>query len=38
MRQRIMIRYESLSGAKYGTTVTMVENVMQTQFQKLQTR
>ena len=35
LRQRLVIRYESLSGAKYRTTVTMVENVMQTQFQKL---
>jgi len=38
LRQRLVIRYESLSGAKYRTTVTMVENVMQTQFQKLPIR
>ena len=34
----LVIHYESLSGAKYRTTVTVVENVMQTQFQKLPIR
>ena len=34
LKQRLVIRYESLSGAKYCTTVTMTKNVMQTQFAK----
>jgi hypothetical protein len=34
LKRRFLIHYESLSGAKYRTTVTMTNNVMQTQFKK----
>jgi hypothetical protein len=35
LKQRVLIEYESLSGMKYLTLVTMVDSVIQTKFQKL---
>ncbi len=34
LKRPVVIEYESLSGLKYRTIVTMVDNVMQTQFHK----